>query len=642
MKQVKNIALLLLLPALCLAQTDHSLYAVKADSGIVRGRTVADTSAVFVVYKTLRVKVIKGINDTTLVFPGNVTFQGLVSGISGVTPTSYLNEDVFVDQSVIVNFLGSGVTATKNGDTLDVQINSGAVDSLTIVNLGFVAGPHTIDTDTNLDSTGIVALGFFAGPHTVNTNLDSLGIAALGFVAGPHTVGGGGSGFADSLTVAGAHRDGDDLFNSQLEAKKASDSDSLGALPATDYGTDAELATHTANASAHHIKTVDTNIDSPGVVALGFVAGPHAVSGDGFTLYDSDGDTVIWRPSGAHHTNSKLPGRNVFQFKRDGLSYTEIDTNGNITLAIGDLTVLGTNGLFATGPIQGPNVTSGANPGHTHTGSSISGLATGDVISGTFAAARISQGSVTQHEGAITHNNLAGFSASNHHTKTVDTTLDSAGVDALNFVPDSEMTTHKADANVHHTPTVDTNLDSSGVDALNFVPDSELATHGALPNVHHTPTVDTDTFVTNKDTHDHLGGDGAQIQHSSLGGVTANQHHALPLLSKTWPIELPSSSENIRATRLGRAATIDSIAVVVSGTSTPSVTWNLKHGTDRSAAGTTLFTVNKTTTSTTTGDLLSTGFNDNTLAYNEWIWFVTAATGGTVSRIELTAYYHEN
>ncbi|MBW8051219.1 MAG: hypothetical protein FVQ77_12935 [Cytophagales bacterium] len=37
-----------------------------------------------------------------------------------------------------------------------------------------------------------------------------------------------------------------------------------------------------------------------------------------------------------------------------------------------------------------------------------------------------------------------------------------------------------------------------------------------------------DTYVTGKDLHDHLGGDGATIQHSSLGGVTANQHHTPP------------------------------------------------------------------------------------------------------------------
>ncbi len=35
----------------------------------------------------------------------------------------------------------------------------------------------------------------------------------------------------------------------------------------------------------------------------------------------------------------------------------------------------------------------------------------------------------------------------------------------------------------------------------------------------------TDTFVTNKDTHDHVGGDGAQIDHDNLANVSTSDHH---------------------------------------------------------------------------------------------------------------------
>jgi hypothetical protein len=65
------------------AQTTHSLYPAKGDSAIHRGRVAADTNAVHVFYKTIRVKIIRGVNDTTIVFPGPVTFEGEVSGISG-------------------------------------------------------------------------------------------------------------------------------------------------------------------------------------------------------------------------------------------------------------------------------------------------------------------------------------------------------------------------------------------------------------------------------------------------------------------------------------------------------------------------------------------------------------------------------
>lgn len=209
MKRIFLLIIFMLSGVEAFAQTDHTLIPVKGDSGVVRGRAPADTNTTLYVYKTLRVKVIKGINDTTLLFPGNVKFSGLVSGISGVTPTKYIDEDVLVGSPVVVNFTGSGVVATLNGDTLDVTVTSGAVDSLTIVNLGFVAGLHTTDTDTQLDSIGIVALGFVAGPHAVDTdtNIDSIGIVNLGFVAGSHTI----DTTLDSLAivalgfVAGAH-----------------------------------------------------------------------------------------------------------------------------------------------------------------------------------------------------------------------------------------------------------------------------------------------------------------------------------------------------------------------------------------------------------------------------------------------------
>lgn len=51
-------------------------------------------------------------------------------------------------------------------------------------------------------------------------------------------------------------------------------------------------------------------------------------------------------------------------------------------------------------------LSSKADTGHAH--------AANDITSGTFADARISQSSVTQHEGAITHDNLSGVAANEH------------------------------------------------------------------------------------------------------------------------------------------------------------------------------------------------------------------------------------
>ena len=54
--------------------------------------------------------------------------------------------------------------------------------------------------------------------------------------------------------------------------------------------------------SQHHVKTVDTVLDSTGVVALGFVAGAHAVD----TTIDSVGIVGLGFVAGAHTTDTNL------------------------------------------------------------------------------------------------------------------------------------------------------------------------------------------------------------------------------------------------------------------------------------------------------------------------------------------------
>ncbi len=47
---------------------------------------------------------------------------------------------------------------------------SGSPFAAGITNYGFVAGAHTIDTDTQLDSVGIANYGYVAGAHTLDTD----------------------------------------------------------------------------------------------------------------------------------------------------------------------------------------------------------------------------------------------------------------------------------------------------------------------------------------------------------------------------------------------------------------------------------------------------------------------------------------
>lgn len=113
--------------------------------------------------------------------------------------------------------------------------------------------------------------------------------------------------------------------------------------------------------------------------------------------------------------------------------------------------------------------------------------------------------------------------------------------------------------------------------------------------------------------------------------------------SKSVAIESPTSSENITLFHADAAITITKLHVVLRGSS-PSITFQLSHGADRSDVGAALFGGNQTLTgaaSTTTGTEY-TSFSDATLAADEMIWVTTSAVSGTVDEVALTIYYTVN
>lgn len=109
--------------------------------------------------------------------------------------------------------------------------------------------------------------------------------------------------------------------------------------------------------------------------------------------------------------------------------------------------------------------------------------------------------------------------------------------------------------------------------------------------------------------------------------------------SKTFSIENPGGAENFGGIRFNQAVTISKVVAVLQGSSTPSVTWQVRHGSDRSAAGADLFTANKTTTSTTTGAVETSTFNDATVQADHFVWLATTAQSGTVTAIHVTIFY---
>ena len=105
--------------------------------------------------------------------------------------------------------------------------------------------------------------------------------------------------------------------------------------------------------------------------------------------------------------------------------------------------------------------------------------------------------------------------------------------------------------------------------------------------------------------------------------------------SKAITIEDPGSSEDITVFFTKNAITITQMNAVLIGSSTPSVTWTIRHHTDRTNAGNEVVTGGTTTTSVTTGDTI-TSFNDATIPANSFVWLETTAQSGTVTELHIS------
>jgi hypothetical protein len=83
--------------------------------------------------------------------------------------------------------------------------------------------------------------------------------------------------------------------------------------------------------------------------------------------------------------------------------------------------------------------------------------------------------------------------------------------------------------------------------------------------------------------------------------------------------------------------TITEMDAVLRGSASQSITWTVRKGSDRSAAGTEVVTGGTTTTSTTTGSVVTT-FNSATIAAGDYVWLRTTAKAGTVDEYHLTIH----
>jgi hypothetical protein len=103
-------------------------------------------------------------------------------------------------------------------------------------------------------------------------------------------------------------------------------------------------------------------------------------------------------------------------------------------------------------------------------------------------------------------------------------------------------------------------------------------------------------------------------------------------------VAYPTASEDQDFFFTESAITISKmVAVLNNGAATPSVTWTIKHATDRSAAGAEVVTGGTTTTSISTGSVIIT-FNDATIPANSFVWLETTAQSGTVPSLSVSLF----
>lgn len=111
---------------------------------------------------------------------------------------------------------------------------------------------------------------------------------------------------------------------------------------------------------------------------------------------------------------------------------------------------------------------------------------------------------------------------------------------------------------------------------------------------------------------------------------------------RTFTLETPSSSEDITVGYFQDAATISKTLVVVKGSSSPSVTGNLYHSTDRSdSSPNQLWSSDQAWTSTTAGDS-DTSFDDATIPAGSFLWFVTSTIANAPTEISMTFWFKED
>jgi hypothetical protein len=128
----------------------------------------------------------------------------------------------------------------------------------------------------------------------------------------------------------------------------------------------------------------------------------------------------------------------------------------------------------------------------------------------------------------------------------------------------------------------------------------------------------------------------AQPAFSNLSGTATDAQLSVGAIARSIVVENPTASENIPICFMTTARTISKVHAVLVGSSSPSVTYNIKYGTDVTSL-TSVTTTPSALTSTTTGTDAT--LNNTSVPASGWLVFTTSAQSGTVNTITVTVEF---
>ena len=100
----------------------------------------------------------------------------------------------------------------------------------------------------------------------------------------------------------------------------------------------------------------------------------------------------------------------------------------------------------------------------------------------------------------------------------------------------------------------------------------------------------------------------------------------------------PTSTEDVSVFYTTEAITISQLTCVLVGSSFPSISWTIRHSSNRNLTGNEVVTSGSSTSNTTTGDII-TSFNDETIPAGSFIWVEITSKSGVVDEYHLTIEY---